>query len=63
MYGNSLQDDSKNLNITLTSDPEKVGEMAKENNFVGRQIIDENLVAICTRPRKIKMNRAFPIGT
>ena len=62
LYGKSLQDDSKNINIVLTSDPKKLSELARDDTFIGRTIVDDDLIAVALRPRQIKMNRAFPIG-
>ena len=62
LYGKSLQNDANNINITLTSNEHKLSEMARESNFIGHQIIDNDLVAVATRPKQIFMNRAFPVG-
>ena len=62
LYGKSLQDDSKNIHITLISDPQKLDAITREANFIGRQIIDEDLVAVATSPKQIRIHRGYPIG-
>ena len=64
LYGKSLQDDTKHLNISLLSSIEQIRYHCLESNYVGRQIIDEinGLVAVASRPRAVFLNRAFSIG-
>ena len=62
LFGKSLQDGSKNLNVDIMWKTRKSNAKCRSSNFRGRLILDEETVAISSTPPKISRFMAFAVG-
>ena len=62
LFGKSMEDASKNINVKLMTDQKKIDQAVRRPNFRGRSILSENLVAIATKPPTVDRRRAFAVG-
>ena len=62
LFGKSLQDAGKNLNVDILWKSKKADEKCRSANFRGRLILDEDTVAIASTPPEISRSMAFGVG-
>ena len=57
-----MQDASKNINVDIMWDDEKANCKIRSSKFRGRQILDDETLAIATTPNSIDRKMAFAVG-
>ena len=62
LFGKSLQDGGKNINVDIMWKSRKSNAKCRSNNFRGRLILDEETVAISSTPPEISRFMAFAVG-
>ena len=62
LFGKSLQDASKNIDVDILWRNEKTNAKCRNANFRGRMILDADTIAVASTPRQISRKMAFAVG-
>ena len=62
LFGKSMEDATKNINVRLMTDKKKIDEVVRSSHFQGRTMLSKDLIAVATKPLTVDRHRAFAVG-
>ena len=62
IYGKSIENPSKRINVKLLNDKKKYQKIANRPNFISQKIIDKNLVAVHCGKKILSLNKPIYVG-